>query len=381
MDMAGWPRRSPVAFNGSAPVLLPTGLTMPGKPVAVNRVHDGDVGIQAPPVRRRLTGRRAAGLLAAGLLVGSAGSLAAPSEPVEPIRAARVTDPAKVELGKKLFFDPRLSRSGFISCNSCHNLSLGGTDNLRQSIGHQWQRTTLNAPTVLNAGLNVAQFWDGRARNLQQQARELSSHPPELAMAHDLALEVLQSIPGYVREFNRVFGRGPIDMARVAEAISAFEETLVTPNARFDQWLRGNRKALTQDELSGYLLFKHSGCTACHYGAALGGRSFERMGLLEPYRSRVYALGREAVTGQEAHRFTYKVPTLRNVELTPPYFHDGAAATLAEAVDVMGRLQLGRSYTASETQRIVAFLKTLTGEQPRIVLPVLPPSSDETPRP
>lgn len=317
----------------------------------------------------------------AAVAVLCAATAAVAKEPIDPLPLARPKVTAMSELGKKLFFDPRLSPSGFISCNSCHNLSLGGADNLRSSIGHQWQRTQLNAPTVFNANLNLAQFWDGRARSLQQQALNLESHPPEMAMSHEHVVTVLGSIPGYVREFNRVFGRGPIDMTRVARALVAFEETLSTPNARFDRWLRGDRSALSEQELRGYLLFKHSGCTACHRGAAVGGRSFERMGLMEPYRSRVYDFGREAVTGDEAHRFTFKTPTLRNVELTAPYFHDGAALTLTEAVEVMGRLQLGRSYTTQENADIVAFLRTLTGEMPAIVLPVLPPSSDATPRP
>jgi cytochrome c peroxidase len=321
--------------------------------------------------------------VAAGLLVAvlaSAGQGLA-REPAEPVRPARVTNPALVELGKKLFFDPRLSQSGYISCNSCHNLSLGGSDNLRTSIGHQWQRTQLNAPTVLNASLNIAQFWDSRAKDLQAQASVPIAHPSEMAMSHHLAVDVLRSIPGYVGEFNRVFRPGPIDIDKVTRAIAAFEETLVTPNARFDRWLRGDKRALDADELQGWQLFKQSGCIACHYGEALGGRSFERMGVMEPYRSRVYAQGRAAVTGDDIDRFSFKVPTLRNVELTSPYFHDGAATTLAEAVDVMGRLQLGRKYSRRENAQIVAFLKTLTGEQPRIVLPVLPPSSDRTPRP
>ena len=315
------------------------------------------------------------------MLAWAMAASAASREPAEPIRPAKAADPALVELGKKLFFDPRLSQSGFISCNSCHNLSLGGSDNLRTSIGHQWQRTTMNAPTVLNANLNVAQFWDGRAKDLQDQASEPIASPNEMAMPHRLAIDVLRSIPGYVGEFNRVFGPGRIDMGKVTRAIAAFEATLVTPDARFDRWLKGDKRALDADELRGWQLFKQSGCTACHYGAALGGQSFERMGVMEPYRSTVYAQGRVAVTGDEVDRFSFKVPTLRNVELTYPYFHDGAADTLAEAVDVMGRVQLGRRFSAEENANIVAFLKTLTGDQPSFVLPLLPPSSDRTPRP
>ena len=306
---------------------------------------------------------------------------AAADEPIQPIKPAVVTQPALVELGKKLYFDPRLSRSGFISCNSCHNLSMGGSDNLSTSIGHNWQKGPINAPTVLNSSLNVAQFWDGRARTLREQAGGPIANPIEMAFTHELAVETLESIPQYVAEFRQAFGPGAIDIDRVTAAIAAFEETLVTPNARFDRWLEGDRNAITAEERAGYEIFKASGCTACHNGPLAGGASFRKMGVVEPYRTDNPAEGRFAVTGRDADRFSFKVPTLRNVELTYPYFHDGAANTLAEAVDVMGRIQLGKRYTTEENARIVAFLKTLTGDQPRFELPLLPPSSDRTPRP
>jgi len=302
-------------------------------------------------------------------------------EPIEPIERAKIANRPMAELGKKLYFDPRLSRSGFISCNSCHNLSLGGSDNLKTSIGHQWQKGPINAPTVLNSSMNVAQFWDGRAETLKAQAGGPIANPGEMAFTHELAVEMLSTIPGYVTEFQNVFGPRAIDIDKVTTAIAAFEETLVTPNARFDRWLRGERRAITLEEEGGYTLFKSSGCTACHNGPAAGGASFRKMGVVEPYRTDNPAEGRVAVTGRDADRFSFKVPTLRNVELTYPYFHDGAADTLAEAVDVMGRIQLGKRYTPDELGKIVAFLKTLTGDQPTFVMPLLPPSSDATPRP
>ena len=302
-------------------------------------------------------------------------------EPIQPIKPAVVTRPALVELGKKLYFDPRLSRSGFISCNSCHNLSLGGSDNLATSIGHAWHKGPINAPTVLNSSMNVAQFWDGRARDLQEQAGGPIVNPGEMAFTHELAVETLTSIPQYVTEFATVFGTGTVDISNVTSAIAAFEETLVTPNSRFDKWLEGDQRALGDAERRGYELFKSSGCTACHNGPAGGGASFRKMGVVEPYRTSNPAEGRAAVTGRDADRFSFKVPTLRNVELTYPYFHDGAAATLAEAVAIMGRIQLGRRYTPEENTNIVAFLRTLTGDQPRFELPLLPPSSENTPRP
>jgi cytochrome c peroxidase len=318
------------------------------------------------------------------VLIGFVATLAlarAADEPIKPIAPAVITQPALVELGKKLYFDPRLSKSGFISCNSCHNLSMGGSDNLATSIGHNWHKGPINAPTVLNSSLNVAQFWDGRARDLQEQAGGPIANPGEMAFTHELAVETLGSIPQYVAEFERVFGGGPIDIAKTTKAIAAFEETLVTPNSRFDKWLQGDQAALTAEERAGYALFKSSGCTACHNGPAAGGASFRKMGVVEPYRTANPAEGRVAVTGRDADRFSFKVPTLRNVELTYPYFHDGAAETLEAAVEVMGRIQLGRRYTPPENTQIVAFLRTLTGDQPRFELPLLPPSSDKTPRP
>jgi len=321
--------------------------------------------------------------LLAALFVGVAVPFvwAAADEPIQPIKPAVVSQPALVELGKKLYFDPRLSRSGFISCNSCHNLSMGGSDNLSTSIGHNWQKGPINSPTVLNSSLNVAQFWDGRAKDLQEQAGGPIANPGEMAFTHELAVEILESIPQYVVDFEKAFGAGKLTIERVTKAIAAFEETLVTPNSRFDQWLAGNERAITAGELEGYQLFKVSGCTVCHNGPAAGGASFRKMGVVEPYRTDNPAEGRKAVTGRDADRFSFKVPTLRNVELTYPYFHDGAANTLGEAVDVMGRIQLGRTYTPDENAKIVAFLKTLTGDQPRFEMPLLPPSSDRTPRP
>lgn len=303
------------------------------------------------------------------------------NEPIQPIKPAAQVNLGMVELGKKLYFDPRLSKSGFISCNSCHNLSMGGTDNIPTSIGDKWQQGPINAPTVLNSSLNLAQFWDGRAADLQAQAGGPIANPGEMAFTHTLALGVLESIPAYVREFKMIFGKDKIDIDQVTAAIAEFEKTLVTPNSRFDQWLLGKKDALTADEQAGYKLFKDSGCVACHNGEAVGGNSFQKMGIVQPYKATSPAEGRSAVTGKEIDRFSFKVPTLRNVEMTYPYFHDGAVNTLTEAVDVMGRLQLGKTFTKDENAKVVAFLKTLTGDQPSFMLPILPPSTDKTPRP
>lgn len=302
-------------------------------------------------------------------------------EPISPIAPVKEINLAQVELGKKLYFDPRLSKSGFISCNSCHNLSMGGTDNLKTSIGHNWQQGPINAPTVLNSSMNVAQFWDGRAADLKEQAGGPIANPGEMASTHTLAIDVIKSIPQYVVEFKQVFGDSEINIDRVTQAIAEFEKTLVTPNSRFDQWLLGDKDAITANELEGYQLFKMSGCIACHNGPAVGGTSFQKMGVVEPYQAKSPAEGLAAVTGKDADRFKFKVPTLRNVEMTYPYFHDGEAETLTEAVDIMGRLQLGKKFTDEENAKIVAFLKTLTGDQPSFLMPILPPSTDSTPRP
>ena len=318
-------------------------------------------------------------IIAAGLLA-SAG-VAVAKEPIEPIAPPKEINLAQAELGKKLYFDPRLSKSGFISCNSCHNLSMGGTDNLKTSIGHNWHKGPINAPTVLNSSMNVAQFWDGRAADLKEQAGGPIANPGEMAFTHTLAVDMLQSIPGYVNEFELVFDTDEITIDHVTQAIAEFEKTLVTPNSRFDQWLLGDKDALNAKEEAGYKLFKESGCAGCHNGAAVGGNTFQKMGVIEPYKSTSPAEGRSAVTGKDADRFMFKVPTLRNVELTYPYFHDGEAETLTEAVDIMGRLQLGKKFNDEENAKIVAFLKTLTGDQPSFMLPILPPSTDKTPRP
>lgn len=302
-------------------------------------------------------------------------------EPIKPIEKPSTGNLSMIELGKKLFFDPRLSKSGFISCNSCHNLMMGGTDNLKTSIGHNWQKGPINSPTVLNSSLNFVQFWDGRAKDLKEQAGGPIANPSEMAFSHELAIAVVGSIEGYRKEFKKVFGTDKIDIDKVTEAIAEFEKTLVTPNSKFDRWLKGDDKAITEKELSGYKLFKEAGCVACHNGPNIGGGSFQKMGVTKEYITENTSVGRAGVTGKEADRMFFKVPTLRNVELTYPYFHDGAADTLDQAVDTMGKLQLGREFTVEERSKIVAFLKALTGDQPSFKLPQLPVSSDSTPRP
>ena len=320
-------------------------------------------------------------ILALSVSFATAALAAQRNEPIQPIEPAPVTDQAKVELGKQLFFDPRLSKSGFISCNSCHNLSMGGSDNLPTSIGHNWQEGPINSPTVLNSSLNLAQFWDGRAGDLKEQAGGPIANPMEMGFTHDLAVGVIESIPQYVESIKSVYKVDKISIDEITDAIAEFEKTLVTPNARFDQWLKGDDKALNAYELEGYNLFKSVGCTACHNGVNVGGNSFQKMGLYEEYVTKNPAEGVAGLSGRDTDRFKFKVPTLRNVELTYPYFHDGAYWKLEEAVDVMARLQLGRQLEKDEIGKITAFMKTLTGEQPSFQLPMLPPSNNNTPIP
>ncbi|BDA60410.1 MULTISPECIES: diheme cytochrome c5 peroxidase CcpA [Shewanella] len=310
-----------------------------------------------------------------------ASSYAVAAEPIEVISPAKITEPEKVELGKMLFFEPRLSKSGFISCNSCHNLSTGGVDALPTSIGHHWQEGPINSPTVLNADFMLAQFWDGRASDLKEQAAGPIANPKEMGFTHELATETIASMPAYRARFAKVYGDEKVDIDRLTDAIAAFEKTLVTPNSPFDQYLLGKQDAISSEAKAGYQLFKDKGCVSCHNGPAVGGTMFMKMGLIKPFHTNNPAEGRKGVTGKDADKFVFKVPTLRNIELTYPYFHDGSVWTLEEAVNTMADIQLGQKLTDKETKEMVAFLNSLTGEQPQIALPILPSSNKATPRP
>ncbi len=318
----------------------------------------------------------------------SGGSKSARSdEPIKPILINFDYDRAKVELGKKLFFEPRLSKSGWITCNSCHNLSSGGADNLPSSIGHKWFLGPINSPTVLNSKFNLAQFWDGRAKDLKEQAGGPIANPLEMGSNHELAVSTLQSIPEYVQWFSEVYGATDmyvdekINIDQVTDAIAAFEETLTTPNSKFDRWLNGYDNAITETEKEGYRLFKDKGCIACHNGAGVGGNSYQKFGATKPYEKDIHTLGRYNVTKEEKDKYYFKVPLLRNIELTAPYFHDASTWDLSEAVSIMAEYQLGLSLTESESTKIVTFLRTLTGDQPQVVFPILPPSTTLTPKP
>ncbi len=293
------------------------------------------------------------------------------------------TTKAKVELGKKLYYDPRLSLSGVISCNTCHNLATYGVDNEPSSLGHKFLTGGRNAPTVLNAGFHIAQFWDGRAKTLEDQAKGPILAHVEMAMPNpDFVVLKLKTIPGYVKEFKKAFpnSKDPITYDNVAKAIAAFERTLVTPS-RFDKFLKGDTKALTAKEKKGLRLFIDKGCAGCHNGVAVGGGMFAKFGIVKPYPTA--DLGKYKITKKEEDKFVFKVPSLRNIAMTYPYFHDGQVWDLRKAVKIMGETQLGIKLTDEETDAIVAFLNSLTGDIPKEArtLPILPPSTPETPKP
>jgi cytochrome c peroxidase len=301
----------------------------------------------------------------------------------QPLPSVRVAagEAAKVELGKQLYFEPRLSASGAISCNSCHNLASFGVDNLATSFGHNFQKGGRNSPTTLNAALHLAQFWDGRAQDLKAQAKGPILNPVEMAMPNAQAVEHrLKSIPGYVSAFRTAFPKAkePVTYDNMAEAIAAFEKTLVTP-ARFDRFLAGDNRALNAAEQRGLRQFMDKGCVACHNGPAVGGGSFMKFGAVKPYAHQ-QDQGRFEVTHNEADKFVFKVPALRNVTRTYPYFHDGAVTSLDEAIRTMGETQLGLQLSKAEVADIAAFLGSLEGTLPKGAqqLPVLPASGPRT---
>lgn len=290
------------------------------------------------------------------------------NEPVRPIDLALEYDPAKAELGYALFHDPRLSVDNTVSCASCHDLGTAGVDNHRYSHGVNDLLGGVNAPTVFNAVYNFVQFWDGRAQTLADQAAGPPLNPVEMASeSFDQIIAKLKADKQFARSFVKVYPDG-ITAANITDAIEQFERTLITPDSKFDKWLRGDDSALTADELKGYELFKKYDCATCHAGPNLGGLSYELMGLRRHYfAERGLELtnednGRYKETQQERDRHRFKVPGLRNVEHTWPYYHDGTRETLEEAVRDMGLYQSGVELTDSEVAGITAFLKTLTGE-------------------
>jgi cytochrome c peroxidase len=294
--------------------------------------------------------------------------------------------PAKAALGKMLFFEPRLSASYLISCNSCHNVGLGGGDMQETSIGHGWQKGPRNAPTVLNSVYNIAQFWDGRAKDLADQAKGPVQASVEMNNTPARVVETLKSMPAYVTAFKKAFPSqaDPVTFDNMAKAIEVFEATLNTPDARFDKFLKGERTALSLKEQKGLALFIDKGCAACHGGVNMGGSGYFPFGVVTAPDASIRPaedLGRFKVTQAENEKFSFKSPTLRNILLTPPYFHSGKVWKLSEAVALMGTVQLGKKISPEENDMIVAFLSSLTGRQPKVEYPILPPNGAATPVP
>ena len=294
--------------------------------------------------------------------------------------------PAKVVLGKMLFFDPRLSASHTISCSSCHNIGLGGADAEPTSLGHRWQHGGRNAPTVFNAVFNKAQFWDGRAKDLEEQAGGPMVNPIEMASPAPHITEQLNGIPGYHDAFAKAFPgeSDPVTLANAQKAIAVFEATLITPNAPFDRFLRGDATALSAPQKEGLALFMEKGCAACHNGINLGGGMYAPFGVItKPGASLLPPgdKGRFMVTRTPSDEYVFRVPPLRNIALTAPYFHTGQAWDLRLAVAVMGASQLSTRLTGEEVGKITVFLDSLTGEQPNVTYPILPPSVGTTPQP
>jgi cytochrome c peroxidase len=319
-------------------------------------------------------------------LMASAQALFKPIPATAPILPGNDATPDKLALGKMLFFDPRLSVSHAISCASCHNIGLGGTDNQSTSIGHHWQHGGRNAPTVLNAVFNTAQFWDGRAADLQAQAGGPMVNPVEMASPPAHVTEQLAGIPGYRDAFAKAFpGEAQaLTLANAEKAIAVFEASLLTPDSPFDRYLKGDPAALTAAQKAGLQLFIDKGCAACHGGINVGGGMYAKFGVVASPDAVMRPpgdKGRSVVTGKTDDDYNFKVPSLRNIALTAPYFHTGSVWDLRQAVEVMGNAQLGDKLTGPEVDGITAFLDSLTGVQPSIALPILPGGVAATPRP
>jgi cytochrome c peroxidase len=302
--------------------------------------------------------------LALSVTVGSA--LAQADEPIKPIPPLPVLDARKVALGERLFNDKRLSHDNSISCASCHRLSQGGVDGQAISIGIGSVKGRINAPTVFNSALNFRQFWDGRAASLEEQTVGPVHDPKEMGSNWAEVMGKLSQDTALTSQFKTAYADG-LQVKNIQDAIATFERTLSTPNARFDKYLKGDKTALSADELQGYRLFKSYGCVACHQGVNVGGNMFQTFGVMGDYfakRGNVTAadLGRYNITKIESDKHVFKVPSLRNVAVTAPYFHDGSAVTLADAVEVMFKYQLGRPASPRDRELIVKFLHTLTGE-------------------
>ncbi|MDI2141045.1 MULTISPECIES: cytochrome-c peroxidase [unclassified Pseudomonas] len=300
------------------------------------------------------------------LFAPCANTVAAPlDEPLKPLPEIPKQDPKRVELGRRLFLDPRLSVNNTLSCDSCHRLDKNGADSRALSIGFDGQPVAVNTPTVLNASLNFRQFWDGRVEMLEEQTNVVITSPHEMGSDWNTVVQRIADDPDYRQSFSAAYPDA-VTKANIQNALAAYERTLLTPGSRFDQYLLGNTDILTLDEKYGYQRFKDYGCIACHQGVNIGGNMFQKFGVFGDYiadrgNPTQADQGRFNVTGDEDDRVVFKVPSLRNVALTAPYFHDGSAPTLERAVDVMFQYQLGRMPSEEDKGLIIEFLKTLTG--------------------
>jgi cytochrome c peroxidase len=283
---------------------------------------------------------------------------------VRPISREPNVDPARAELGRQLFHDVRLSGDGTVSCATCHGLDTGGTDQRRVSVGVGGAEGPINSPTVFNAVYALAQFWDGRAADLAEQADGPVNNPKEMASSWPAVIAKLERDRAFTRAFLAAYPEG-YSKQTLTDAIAAFEATLVTPDSPFDQWLGGDRDALTTAQVKGWNAFRSYGCTSCHAGEAMGGLSYETMGVHGNWfgqrKANAVDDGRFLVTGDPADRHKFKVPTLRNVALTYPYLHDGSTNDLGDVVSVMAEYQCGRAMPPGDVELVVGFLNTLTG--------------------
>jgi len=309
-----------------------------------------------------------------------------------PVPADNPMSAAKIELGKQLFFDPRLSIDGTISCNSCHNVMAGGTDNRDFSVGVDGQKGGRSAPTVWNAAFLSAQFWDGRAATLEDQAKGPILAGVEMGMPNEkAAVDRIKSIPGYVQSFKAVFGgKNPVTYDNIAKAIATYERTLITSNSPFDRYMRGEKSAMSRSAIKGMEKVQGLGCTSCHTGSNFAGPELPvGQGFYQKFPTfpgseydKKYNLtadeGRYEVTKDASDKHMFRVPTWRNVALTAPYFHNGSVKTLDEAVRVMAKTQLNKNVSDADVADIVAFLNSLTGEFPAQTLPRLPDYTNGT---
>ena len=282
-------------------------------------------------------------------------------EAIVPIPLSMQVDAKKAALGKQLFFDTKLSRDETLNCANCHILEDGGDDNLPTSFGINGQKGPINSPTVYNAVFNFRQFWDGRASDLQDQAGGPLENPKEMGFTFKELIKRLQNTP-YKEKFAALYPDG-ITKKNITDAIAEYEKTLITPNAPFDKFLRGDNKAITQEQKEGYALFKSKGCITCHHGINIGGNLYNKFGIYQDANTTDF--GRYNITHKQRDKYYFKVPSLRNIAQTAPYFHDARTSDLKTAVYIMAQYQLGRKITPQEIDKIVAFLQSLSGELPK----------------